>query len=329
MDLSIIEYNDYVEFLNDFAIQKKEQNKGWSFNVWARQIGITDPSLLRKVTKGLRTPNQELCKKLSTYFKFSKEESDFFAVLVELRKINLPQEKKEEVLGSFRSSILSQQYNDPKQDVIPMSTTWKHSMLYSFAMLKRGMSLEMIKKCSTVKISDEEMLKIINDLIHMGLLYFSDDGTLLPKETDGVIVKKKQDVSDPDCIELQRQATQSFLDALNENIFQNKTASLSVNVISQIPMSKLDDFKEELRNKIMEVLFKYDQLDPEGDKIQIFNTYLGGYSVFNVEKSETVKYCSEKASELAAKKTEQAAEFMKEEGCGVHFAGDNPPPPLI
>ena len=72
MQISIIDYKDYVEFLKDFVQYKKEQNKGWSYNVWARQLDIKDPSLLRKISKGLRSPNQEICKKINKYFEFSK-----------------------------------------------------------------------------------------------------------------------------------------------------------------------------------------------------------------------------------------------------------------
>lgn len=281
MSLSIIDFNDYVDFLKDFVHFKKDQNKGWSYNVWARQLEIGDPSLLRKVSKGLRTPNQEVCSKLIDYFKFSKEESDFFSVLVELRKINIDDKKRNEILEGFRNSILSEQFKEPKRDVIPMHTTWKHTMLYSFAMLGQGMSLELIKEAAYADLNDSEILETINDLIKMGLLDFDEEGKLIAKEKEGLVVKRKCDETDPDYLKKQAATTRSFIEALRDNVLRGDIPYLSFNVISKIPRSEYENFREEVKSKVLEVLFKYDQME-SGDSYELFNLYLAGYSVFKV-----------------------------------------------
>lgn len=319
MSLSIIDFNDYVDFLKDFVHFKKDQNKGWSYNVWARQLDIGDPSLLRKISKGLRTPNQEVCSKLISYFKFSKEESDFFSVLVELRKINIDDKKRDEILEGFRNSILSEQFKEPKRDLIPMHTTWKHSLLYSFAMLGQGMSLELIKQAAYADLNDSEILETINDLIKMGLIDFDEEGKLVAKEKEGLVVKRKVDETDPNYKKQQQATTKSFIEALSDNVLRGDIPYLSFNVISKIPQAEYENFREEVKSKVLEVLFKYDQMQ-SGESYELFNLYLGGYSVFKVSADQDHSVSSaSKGKDYAEKAAIEVSEFINQESETVHF----------
>ncbi len=289
---SVIDYNDYVDFLNDFVHYKKEMNKGWSYNVWARQLGITDPSLLRKVVKGSRTPNQEMSYKLAKYFEFSKEEADFFSVLIELRKTKIADDKKEQILQGFKNSILRKQYKAPERNLIPQQTTWKHSALYAFATLKQGMSLDLIKQSCTLNMSDEELLETIHDLIELGLLEFDEQGRVVTAEdADAYVIKREQASDSEEGLRLQQQAKLSYVKALEQNLFaEDGKTHLSMNVIARIPKEQLNTFKSEIKKTLLEVLFKYDQMPTNGD-FELFNVYLGGYPAFKVENREkkTVK----------------------------------------
>lgn len=296
---SVIEYSDYVEFLNDFVQYKKSMNKGWSYNVWARQLGITDPSLLRKVVKGSRTPNQEMAMKLTGYFQFTKEEADFFSVLVELRKTKIEDDKKEQILLGFKNSIMRKEFKSFKRELIPLHTTWKHSALYSFATLNQGMSLDLIKRSFTVKMSDEELLETINDLIEFGLLDFDEQGKIVTSEkASAYIIKREQKAGSEEAILAQQKATRSFVQSLYENLFdKNGKSHLSINVLAQVPKTELANFKAELKKAVLEVLFKYDQMDKSSD-FEIFNVYMGGFPAFHVEESKKAKKGSSPSASL-------------------------------
>ena len=54
--------------------------------MWARQLGLKDTSSITKILNGQRHPGSKLTQKLSDFFEFEHEESQYFEDLVRLQK---------------------------------------------------------------------------------------------------------------------------------------------------------------------------------------------------------------------------------------------------
>ena len=288
-ELKIINYKNYLDFLNDFVEQKKKENVRWSYRVWARQLGITDPSVIRKAVVGNRVPNLELIGKLATYFSFTREEFEYFSILIELSKVKLDEEKKERIAESFKTNIrLAHHHKASERDYgVPEDSTWIHSLLLSYAYQNKGLSLESIKKHTQVAISDEEILDGINDLIGYGLLSFNDEGKLVPEESNGVMVMRDETRDDTSYMLLNKKITKTFLEALEKNIYgESKDKEyFSKNIIFNIPKKEVENFHNDLKGKVIELLVKYDQMEM-GDDYYLYNIFTGSYPVFHFSKDE-------------------------------------------
>lgn len=87
MHKSILDYTDYRAFLNAHFQDKKRQNAGFSFGVWARLLGLKNNTSLLKIMNGQRNAGPAIQENLASYFKFDARERAYFADLVQLAKV--------------------------------------------------------------------------------------------------------------------------------------------------------------------------------------------------------------------------------------------------
>ena len=81
------QYSDYRAFLAAHVQACKKRNKAWTYGVFAKQLGLKDPSSITKIIQGQREPGTALTGKLIKYFKFSGTDAQYFQDLIRLRKI--------------------------------------------------------------------------------------------------------------------------------------------------------------------------------------------------------------------------------------------------
>lgn len=89
----IYNYRDYRNFLQDSFDFSQNKNSQWSYEAWARRLGLKNNSSLIKILKGQRDAGPDIQKRFSEYFKFNPEEEEFFKDLVKLRKLKIAYEE--------------------------------------------------------------------------------------------------------------------------------------------------------------------------------------------------------------------------------------------
>jgi uncharacterized protein (TIGR02147 family) len=84
---SIFDYKDYLDFLKDFFLYKKKENSGFSYTVWSRKMNLKSSSMLSMVVNGERLPSKAFIKNVSKYMKLTPNEEEYFATLVNFKKL--------------------------------------------------------------------------------------------------------------------------------------------------------------------------------------------------------------------------------------------------
>ena len=83
---NLFRYTDYRAFLKDYYTTKKESRNNWSYNVWARQLGLRSSSMLVMILNGQRNPGKKLIAKIISDLHLNKEQAEYFKDLVRLHK---------------------------------------------------------------------------------------------------------------------------------------------------------------------------------------------------------------------------------------------------
>ncbi len=90
---SIFEYLDYRKFLRDYYEEKKKENPFFSYKLLGRMVDI-DQSYLAKVLIKERHIAPKAIKKFVDYFRFDKNEAEYFETLVHFVKAKTDKQSK-------------------------------------------------------------------------------------------------------------------------------------------------------------------------------------------------------------------------------------------
>lgn len=93
MSLSILEYTDFREYLNDFLSEKKKSDYGFSLRYVAGKLGC-NPGFLHRIFKGERKLSPEYQLKLHQVLKLEKKEKKYFDLLVNYNQAKKDLEKE-------------------------------------------------------------------------------------------------------------------------------------------------------------------------------------------------------------------------------------------
>ena len=85
--LELKQFSDYRAYLVAHIQDCKKRRPDWTYGVFARQLGLKDPSSITKIVQGQREPGAAITGKLIRYFQFSPKDAQYFEDLVRLRKI--------------------------------------------------------------------------------------------------------------------------------------------------------------------------------------------------------------------------------------------------
>lgn len=77
---------DYRAILREGYVRRKQKKRGFSYSVWARELGLRSPSSLNMILNGSRHPGDNLVDKLSKNLQLSASEASYFRDLVALQK---------------------------------------------------------------------------------------------------------------------------------------------------------------------------------------------------------------------------------------------------
>ena len=84
--LSVFSYKDYRVFLLDYYELRKKGEPSFSYNVWARSLGLKNNTSIIKIVKGQRRPGEKFITSLVRYLKLDSMETEYLKGLVEIEK---------------------------------------------------------------------------------------------------------------------------------------------------------------------------------------------------------------------------------------------------
>jgi uncharacterized protein (TIGR02147 family) len=95
MAVDIYRYDDFRLFLRDCYEQKKAADADYSFRVFAREAGFSNPGFLNDVIKGRRKLSSDATEKMAQVFGLSAIENTYFELLVEYGQTRDEQKRTE------------------------------------------------------------------------------------------------------------------------------------------------------------------------------------------------------------------------------------------
>src|ERR1700683_449627 len=99
----IYEYGNFREFLRDYYLSQKEEDRRFSYQVFAKVAGFKSKSFLTLVITGKRNLTSESIEKISLALKLNKDEATFFRNLVFLNQSSTAVDKQVYVDQLIRS----------------------------------------------------------------------------------------------------------------------------------------------------------------------------------------------------------------------------------
>lgn len=111
-------YLDASQFLRDFYAYKKKCDPKFSYDLWAKEMGLQSKSYLRFAVLGQRGISSVLTQRLSKYLNFDLIASEYFSILVLYSQC--PDADQKALLGRRLTQLLRQDW-PLVEDVIPTS----------------------------------------------------------------------------------------------------------------------------------------------------------------------------------------------------------------
>ena len=93
-DISIFEYKDFREFLQDFYTQKKEFDRKFSHRYFSQKMGVKSPGYFSDIIKGRVNLTLNKIKLCANLLELSLDESIFFEDLVQFNQAQTSEEKE-------------------------------------------------------------------------------------------------------------------------------------------------------------------------------------------------------------------------------------------
>jgi uncharacterized protein (TIGR02147 family) len=183
MKKTVFEYDNYRDYLRDFYVFAKAQNKKFSYRYFARVAGIGSPSFLKHVIDGERNLTEPVIQKFVHALKLTKQEADFFASLVLLNQAKSNEEKElyaQELLGNKRFT----KFHLLSAAQLSYYESWYHVAIREMVTIKGFKEdPEWIASRIQPAITAFEAKKALTTLKTIGLLKYDESGRLVQTET--------------------------------------------------------------------------------------------------------------------------------------------------
>jgi len=104
--ISVLNYTDYREYLEDYYTWQKSVNKVFSYRYFAKNAGYSSSGFYKDIVSGRSNINTSMIRKFSKAIKHSKSDEEYFEILVLYNQSNVPddQNKYFERLQRFYTS---------------------------------------------------------------------------------------------------------------------------------------------------------------------------------------------------------------------------------
>jgi uncharacterized protein (TIGR02147 family) len=181
---NIFEYMDYREYLEDYYLDRKRENPGFSFQVFANIAGFRSKSFIKEVIDGKKRLTKESAEKFNNVLKLGEKAFSYFLDLIELEHAD-SLDKKNYYLEKLQGYSQRNSAKIIKQQQYDFYAHWYHNTIREILVhfdFKEDYALlgRMVKP----NISGRKARQSVELLIDLGLIKKTKTGYV---QTDTVI----------------------------------------------------------------------------------------------------------------------------------------------
>lgn len=254
MLLDLRKSKNYRDFLKSYYQFQKKKRSGWSYQVWAKQLGISGAALLL-ILQGKRNPSEKMALRFCQYFNFTHFEKEYFLDLIRLSALDGDPRLKKILLKKMR--------NEQPKDRVKMLTLEECEVLLKWHALaiRNAANLEAfcedtkeIAEKLNFKVSDEDVTSAIEKLLKTNGLIRNKSGRLrVPEITQDVPM-------DRPIRSLHRYHEQQLINArqIHQKLASHGDLYEILGATLPIRLSRLKDMKDFMRRFKSEFLKTFD-----------------------------------------------------------------------
>lgn len=249
---NIFLYTNYREFLRDYYLEKKRENKSFSYQVMANKAGFKSKSFLALIMSGKANLSEESIIATAKAINLSGIAADYFESLVQYNQAISPQNKSTMLLkiASYKQAQIARQMHDNEYEYL---SNWYHCTIRELAeMVDFNEDYKLLASMVNPCITAHEAKKSVQLLLRLGLLkkqgnrYIQADAAITTGDDVRSMAANKFHC---DILELAKQSINAF--SQNERNITAVVGSLSPQCYAQVQEEIL-----QLRKKIISLMAK-------------------------------------------------------------------------
>lgn len=172
--ISIFDYSDYRQFLNDCFEERKKSNKSFTLRYIAQKTGLSH-TFCKMILSGKRNLSNKTIPKIISVFKLPQTEEEYFEALVHFNQSNSAKEKNyyfEQMLESRKQKS----WYKVTEDKFSYFDEWYHPVIRELITLEEfDKDYEKMGQRLMPPISAFEAKESVNLLCRLGFLHKIDD----------------------------------------------------------------------------------------------------------------------------------------------------------
>lgn len=175
---SVFEYSNYREYIRDYYLYSKAENKKFSHRMFARLAGFKSSNFIKFVIDGKSNVSHESAMALAQAMKMTKAETQFFVTLAMLNQASSSEDRHRyaEELMSYRTH---RKIYPLREALFNYTSKWYLSILRGMVGLPGFREdIPWIAKHFLSEVTQSEIQRGFEDLIALGLLKRDENGKL-------------------------------------------------------------------------------------------------------------------------------------------------------
>jgi len=174
METTLFNYSNYRDFLKTYYTDKKQNNYNWSYEAWARKLGVTKAHICN-LLNGNRLPGDSMTEKLCEYFQFGEDERNYFEGLVDLAKVDSDSDTALKAIQKISSSHPQKKFRVLNNEELEIMGRWQYHALWALVGTRDFVNdSRAISYSLNYALSPEEVEEAINKLLSLRLLAFKE-----------------------------------------------------------------------------------------------------------------------------------------------------------
>ncbi|MFL5814225.1 MAG: TIGR02147 family protein [Bdellovibrionia bacterium] len=175
----VYEYSDFRLYLREVYKIRKSSSRHWTYDTWAKKLGLKSSSTLIMILQGSRNPGPKLAQALASSLELKPNEAHYFQDLISLEKAKKNPHLHVVLLERLRKQNPVRSFRMIDRDSFSAISNWYCYAIREMVDLKDFREdPEWIQARLHFKVSKKEITDAIESLLRLGLLERDENGFL-------------------------------------------------------------------------------------------------------------------------------------------------------